>query len=63
VQFTVNESGIIEDVKVVKSVNPLLDNEAVRVILSSPRWKPGRLKGKNAKQIFTMPVNFGGVVE
>lgn len=63
VQFAVNKYGIIEDVKVVKSVNPLFDNEAVRVILSSPKWKPGRVKGENVKQIFTIPVNFGGLVD
>jgi len=60
VQFAVNSRGEIADVKVIRSVDPALDREAVRVISSCPRglWKPGMQAGKPVKVQFTFPVNF-----
>lgn len=59
VSFVVEEDGSVGDVKVVGSVNPLLDAEAVRVVSSSPRWEPGRQRDMPVRVKFNLPVNFG----
>lgn len=58
VQFLVNERGAIENVKVVRGVDPLLDKEAVRVVSESPLWKPGKQDGKTVKVAYTFPIAF-----
>jgi periplasmic protein TonB len=58
VQFSVNREGHVVDVKVVRSVHPSLDNEAVRVIQSSPRWTPAKQSGTAVKQNFVIPIAF-----
>ena len=58
VQFTVDEKGRLSDIKVVKSVEPYLDAEAVRVVKSMPRWNPGMQNGKAVKVRYTLPVTF-----
>ena len=58
VQFAVNPKGEVADVKVVKGLDPSLDKEAARVIMSSPSWVPGKQSGTKIKQQFTIPVNF-----
>ncbi len=58
VQLTVKADGSVGDVKLVKGVHPLLDEEAVRVIESSPSWTPGRQDGEPVDVVFTMPVTF-----
>lgn len=58
VQFTVNESGKVKDAVAVRSVDPALDKEALRVVMSSPEWKPGKQDGKTVKVLFTFPINF-----
>ena len=58
VRFVVSSSGKISDVKVVQPVNPLLDEEAVRVISSMPDWKPGMQGGKPVDVYIKVPVNF-----
>lgn len=56
--FTVNAKGIVKNVTVLKSASPLLDEEAVRVVSSSPKWTPGRIDGKPVKVIYSFPVFF-----
>lgn len=58
VTFRVGEDGSISNTKVIRSIDPLLDAEAVRVVESMPRWKPARLKGENVSTYFTIPVMF-----
>lgn len=58
VQFVVNRDGTIVDPRVVKSVDPYLDKEALRVINSMPKWKPGMQRGKAVRVKFTVPVMF-----
>ncbi len=58
VQFLVNTEGLIEDVTVVKGLDPLLDREAIRVVASSPAWVPGKQDGKRVKVRYTFPVTF-----
>ena len=58
IQFVVNRDGSIVDPEVVRSVEPHLDKEALRVISSMPKWKPGLQRGKPVRVKFTVPVNF-----
>ena len=58
VQFAVNAKGEVVDVKVVRGVDPALDKEAVRVVKSSPRWTPGKQRGRPVKVQFTFPIVF-----
>jgi len=58
VTFIVNKDGAIVEPEVVKSVNPSLDKEALRVISQMPSWKPGAQRGKPVRVKYTVPVNF-----
>ena len=58
VQFVVNKKGMVEAIKIVRGVDPSLDREAMRVIKSLPKWKPGQQRGKAVKVSFTVPINF-----
>jgi len=58
IQFVVNAIGIIERPTIIRSVDPALDQEAVRVIMSSPQWTPGKQRGKAVNVIYTFPINF-----
>lgn len=58
VSFVVNKKGMVEQVRVVRGVDPSLDKEAIRVINSMPKWKPGKQRGKNVKVSYTVPINF-----
>ena len=57
-QFVVNADSTITDVNVVKSVNPHLDEEAVRVVKAMPKWNPGKQRGEPVRVRFTLPVTF-----
>ena len=58
-QFVVNKDCSIVDVDVVRSGgDPSLDKEAIRVIKSMPKWKPGKQRGKPVRVKYTVPVNF-----
>ena len=58
VSFVIEKDGKISDVKIVKSVSPELDAEAVKVVSASPKWKPGRLAGEKVRTSMTIPVEF-----
>jgi periplasmic protein TonB len=58
VQFAVNSKGIVVDAKVLRGVHPELDKEAIRCIVSSPGWTPGKQGGKAVKQQFVIPIIF-----
>ena len=58
VQFVVGFYGDIEDVVIIRGADPSLDKEAVRVVSSSPKWTPGKQRGKPARVLFTLPINF-----
>ena len=57
-QFVVERDGSISDIRVVKSVDPSLDKEAVRVIKAMPKWIPGKQNGSSVRVKFTLPVTF-----
>jgi protein TonB len=56
--FVVERDGSITDVKVMKSVDPSLDKEAIRVLKSMPKWIPGKQNGSAVRVKFTVPVTF-----
>ena len=58
IQMVVTKEGDIAEAKVVRSIDPLLDAEALRVINSMPKWKPGKQKGEAVNVKYTIPVMF-----
>ena len=56
--FVVERDGSITDVRVIKSVDPSLDKEAVRVVKSMPKWIPGKQNGSAGRVKYTGPVTF-----
>lgn len=58
VSFEISKKGEVENAVIAKSANPLLDEEALRVIKSSPAWTPAQAKGKPVTMKLTIPVNF-----
>ena len=58
VQIVENKDGSIVDAKVLRGVDPYLDKEALRVINSMPKWKPGMQRGKPVRVKYTVPVMF-----
>ena len=56
--FVVKKDGSIDNIKVVRSVDPYLDKEAIRVITAMPKWKPGKQRGETVNVKFTVPVAF-----
>lgn len=58
VKFVVNYKGYIERAEILKGVHPVLDEEALRVISSSPKWEPGFQSGRYVNVIYTFPINF-----
>ena len=58
IKFIVNEDGSISDAKVVRGVSKELDEEATRVVMSMPKWTPGKNGGKPVASYFTIPISF-----
>ena len=58
VKFVVEPDGSISNVLLVRGVDPALDKEAVRVVKASPKWAPGKQRGKPVRVSFTFPINF-----
>lgn len=58
VTFVVDKDGSVTLAKVARGVDPSLDKEAIRVVNSLPKWKPGKQRGKPVKVSYTVPINF-----
>ena len=58
VGFVIGKKGEVTNVKVLRSVDPYLDKEAIRVVKSMPRWKPGKQRGKAVKVSYQVPIKF-----
>ena len=58
VQFVVNADGSVSGAKILRGVHASLDQEALRVVNSLPRWKPGKQGGIPVRVSFQLPVNF-----
>ena len=56
--FTVERDGSLTDIKVVRGIGSGCDDEAVRVLKSSPRWKPGIQNGRAVRVSYTIPISF-----
>jgi protein TonB len=57
VEFCVDKKGKVERAKIIRSVHPKLDLEALRVINKLPRWTPGMHKGQPVCVYYTIPIN------
>lgn len=58
VSFIVEKDGSLDSIKVLRSPNPLLSEEAIRVVSEMPKWKPARWDGKIIRSRFILPVIF-----
>lgn len=58
IDFIIDVDGRVTDARVVRSVDPDLDEEALRIISTSPKWKPGKVNGKKVRTSVTVPVEF-----
>jgi len=58
VKFVVDKEGKVSDAKIARGVDPSLDKEAIRVIMSLPKWKPGMQGGKVVSVSFVVPISF-----
>lgn len=58
VGFVIECDGSVSQAKIIRSVDPLLDDEAIRVVMGMPKWTPGRQNGKNVRVKYNVPVNF-----
>lgn len=58
VTFTVKADGTIQNIRVVRSVSPALDKEAIRIVKAMPRWNPGTRNGIPVDADFTVPFSF-----
>ena len=58
ISFVVERDGSINEAKVVKSVHPLLDEEALRVVKAMPKWMPGQHNGEAIRIRYNIPINF-----
>jgi len=58
VHFLIDKKGRVSEAHVYEGVHPVLDEEAVRVVLKSPKWKPGKKDGRPVKVSYTIPVVF-----
>lgn len=58
VNFVVDKDGSISNAKIARGVDPAIDKEALRVIMSLPKWKPGLQRGKPVRVSYTVPISF-----
>ncbi|NDV83104.1 M56 family metallopeptidase [Bacteroides sp. 51] len=58
VQFVVDKEGDIKYPRIVRNVDPSLDQEALRIINNMPKWKPGKIKGEDVSTKYTVPIMF-----
>jgi protein TonB len=58
ITFIVENDGSVTNVKVVKGVDPLIDDEAVKAVKSSPKWTPGKQKGVAVRVSYIIILNF-----
>jgi len=56
IQFTIGTDGVVRDVKLLRGVREDLDNEALKIVASSPKWEPGQQNGKAVPVHFNFPV-------
>lgn len=58
VTFVVDKDGSVSNARIARGVDPSIDQEALRVVNSLPKWKPGKQRGKPVRVSYTVPINF-----
>lgn len=58
VKFVVDKTGELTNIQVIRGIGGGCDEEAVRILKKSPKWNPGKQRGKPVKQQMTFPINF-----
>ena len=58
VKFTIKKDGTIDDIRVIKGVDSILDEEAIRVVKNMPKWIPAQHNGKDVNSTFMLPISF-----
>jgi len=58
ITFVVGTDGNVKNIKISRGVDPALDKEALRVVGESPRWRPGKQRGRAVNVSYTVPINF-----
>jgi protein TonB len=58
VQFVVDKHGNIKDIKIIRGIDPLLDNEVIAAIHQSEKWEPGRQNGHAVNVAMSIPIVF-----
>ena len=58
VKFTIEEDGSVTNGKILRGVDPLLDNEALRLVSIMPKWSPGSFDGKDTRFTYNLPLLF-----
>jgi len=58
VTFVVGKDGSVSNASIARGVDPSIDKEALRVINTLPKWKPGKQRGKAVNVSYTVPINF-----
>lgn len=58
ISFVIEKNGQVSNVKVVRGIDQLLDDEAVRVVSASPKWRPARVRGQKVRSTMTVGVEF-----
>ena len=58
INFVINTDGFVSDARVVRGVDASLDKEALRVVNSLPKWKPGKQSGRAVRVSFNVPISF-----
>lgn len=59
VRFVVDRTGSVRDPKIIFSMHPAIDAEALRIIGGMPLWQPGRLRGKPVNVMYVLPIMIG----
>ena len=58
VKFTIEKDGSVTNGEIMKGVDPLLDNEALRLVSIMPKWSPGSFAGKDTRTMYAFPLLF-----
>ncbi len=58
IRFKIEKDGSVSEAKVIRSLDPSLDKEALRVVNMMPLWNPGRMKNKAVRSYFVLPIKF-----
>ena len=58
VSFVIEKDGSISNARVVRSIHPSLDAEAIRIVKTMPKWIPGKNNGQPVRVEYIMPISF-----